>query len=291
MDTKFFAGPYGDSRLDLVEEFIHFEQLVNRSEYYQWSINQHAHSDLFQIFVIEQGSGWVLSHERRLPYQAPGYFILPTHVQHGFEYNPDTKGTVITLSDFKLETLTRPNPDVIRGISQVYVGHAAEPGSPDHAVYELLQSCLREYHGNAFGRGLTLQYTIGLVLVHVCRLLRGEEASPEPSDKSSQRYFRTFANLIRRQYSISKTVESYAEDLKISTGHLNRICKQVCGKTSKDVILDYLTEQIKIDLQHTNENISQIAGAFGFKDMGYFSRFFKQRTGLSPNEYRKGVHP
>lgn len=176
---------------------------------------------------------------------------------------------------------------MITGISQVYVGHAAEPASSDSTVYELLHNCVREHQRNAFGRGLALQYTIGLVLVHVCRILRQEDLTQETNDKSSQRYFRAFTNLIRRQYSITKTVESYADDLKLSTGHLNRICKQVSGKTSKDVILDYLTEQIKVDLQHTSENISEIAGAFGFKDMGYFSRFFKKRTGYSPNDYRK----
>ena len=291
MDNKFFAGPYGDNRLDFVEEFIHFEPLVNRSQHYKWLINQHAHGDLFQIFVLEQGRGTVLSQEKRLPFAAPGYIVVPANVAHGFEYQPDTRGTVITLSDFKLEHLTRTHPDVITSLTQAYVGHATAECFADQAVYQLLQDCLREHADNGFGHGLAIQYLIGLVLVHVGRLLR--TTSPEqrePGDKSSQRYFRSFANLIRRQYSVTKTVESYAEDLKLSTGHLNRICKQVCGKTSKDVILDYLTEQIKIDLQHTPENISKIAAAFGFKDMGYFSRFFKQRTGLSPNEYRKSPH-
>ena len=40
-------------------------------------------------------------------------------------------------------------------------------------------------------------------------------------------------------------------------------------------------------LQQTDKNIAEVAYACGFTDPKYFSRSFKQSTGLSPTEYRE----
>ena len=40
-------------------------------------------------------------------------------------------------------------------------------------------------------------------------------------------------------------------------------------------------------LQTTNMNITYIANCCGYQDIAYFSRLFKQKTGVSPTDYRK----
>jgi AraC-like DNA-binding protein len=40
-------------------------------------------------------------------------------------------------------------------------------------------------------------------------------------------------------------------------------------------------------LIYTEERISKISDQLGFVDQSYFCRFFKEKTGLSPNEYRQ----
>ena len=42
-------------------------------------------------------------------------------------------------------------------------------------------------------------------------------------------------------------------------------------------------------LNDTNMKIIDIAYALGFENASYFTRFFKKRTGLSPQEYKNKV--
>lgn len=41
-------------------------------------------------------------------------------------------------------------------------------------------------------------------------------------------------------------------------------------------------------LLHSGLGISEIAYGLGFKDPGYFTRFFTRQLGVSPSDYRAG---
>lgn len=42
-------------------------------------------------------------------------------------------------------------------------------------------------------------------------------------------------------------------------------------------------------LQYTDDSISDVAERFGYKDVYYFSRMFKQKMGKSPRNYRRNI--
>jgi AraC family transcriptional activator of pobA len=44
--------------------------------------------------------------------------------------------------------------------------------------------------------------------------------------------------------------------------------------------------EAKRQLLYTSEPVSEIAYALGFDDPAYFTRFFSQRTGVSPRVFR-----
>ena len=47
--------------------------------------------------------------------------------------------------------------------------------------------------------------------------------------------------------------------------------------------------QAKVLLRESDGNISQIADALGYNSVQYFSRHFKQATGMTPREYTLSV--
>ena len=96
------------------------------------------------------------------------------------------------------------------------------------------------------------------------------------SDNISKIYFRRFKQLIKTNYAYKKTVEKYAHDLTISSGHLNRICRLVTNKPPKDVIIDYFISEAQIELQHDEKTITEVAYRLGFDDPAYFSRLFRK---------------
>ena len=82
------------------------------------------------------------------------------------------------------------------------------------------------------------------------------------------------------------TPEYFAEKLHFSTNYLSDMLKKQTGKSTKDHIDEHILEIAKTEVDGTEKNINEVAYDLGFNYPHYFSRLFKKKTGMSPNEYR-----
>lgn len=71
-----------------------------------------------------------------------------------------------------------------------------------------------------------------------------------------------------------------------SRSGLQRKLKQAMGITPQDLLREARIKRACQLLRTTDKNIADIAYACGFTDPKYFSRSFKQSTGMSPTEYK-----
>lgn len=69
--------------------------------------------------------------------------------------------------------------------------------------------------------------------------------------------------------------------------YLSHMLKQETGKTAQDHIHYALIDRAKNLLLGTSNTLSEIAYTLGFEYPQYFSKLFKQKTGMTPTEYRK----
>ena len=106
------------------------------------------------------------------------------------------------------------------------------------------------------------------------------------ADPKALKYFRAFQKNVTKS-EFPKSVPRFADELHISTVHLNRICKSVTGKAASVIIQEYLVKQAQNYLNHTSYSISEIAYLLKFEYPNYFARFFRKHTGISPKEYRE----
>src|ERR1700728_856952 len=91
---------YGDPPDDQAFDFIHVETVASRSAIHDWTIRAHRHRNLFQILLIERGSGEMTFEAARLPFTAPAAILVPAAVAHGFRFEPNvTEGWVLTFSE------------------------------------------------------------------------------------------------------------------------------------------------------------------------------------------------
>ena len=81
-------------------------------------------------------------------------------------------------------------------------------------------------------------------------------------------------------------VRYFAKKLNLSSKYLSDMLKTLTGKTTKEHIQSQLFEKAKYLLLGTDKSISEIAYQLGFEYPQYFSRFFKERIGETPKEYR-----
>jgi len=77
----------------------------------------------------------------------------------------------------------------------------------------------------------------------------------------------------------------------LSQRHLNRKFHEVFGMSAQDFWINTRIQRSCDALTGTAKNIAEIAQEFGFCDQSAFSRQFRQRTGLSPLEYRRRYAP
>jgi len=83
------------------------------------------------------------------------------------------------------------------------------------------------------------------------------------------------------------TVEEMAEYCNVSNNYFRKLFLEHTGMKPKHY-LDQLLLNRAIELVCTSDkNISDIAGSFGFGDIYYFFRRFKELTGMSPTQYRQ----
>ncbi len=83
------------------------------------------------------------------------------------------------------------------------------------------------------------------------------------------------------------TVEFFADKLNLSQGYLSDLLKKETGKTTKEHIQIQIIENAKYRLLNSNDTVSEIAYSLGFEYPQYFNRLFKQKTGMTPLEYRQ----
>ncbi len=81
-------------------------------------------------------------------------------------------------------------------------------------------------------------------------------------------------------------VKFYAGSLFITSGHLNKIVKQVTGKTVKILIIEAMITEAKTLLEESQLSINEVAEELDFTNTSNFSAFFKKQTFFSPSQYR-----
>ena len=82
------------------------------------------------------------------------------------------------------------------------------------------------------------------------------------------------------------SVTYFAEELQLSPNYLGDLLKKETGKTTLELIHLKILDLAKEKVIDTSKSISEIAYELGFKYPQHFTRLFKQKVGVSPNEWR-----
>lgn len=98
--------------------------------------------------------------------------------------------------------------------------------------------------------------------------------------------FNNFVVQLYGEMQKNRSLEYYANQQSITTGHLSKVIKRVSGRTASSWINDSITLNIKGLLQDKQLPINEIADILNFPNASFLSQYFKKHTGQSPKEYR-----
>ena len=81
-------------------------------------------------------------------------------------------------------------------------------------------------------------------------------------------------------------VEFLANKIGLSPNYLSDLLKKETGRSAKEYINYFVIDKAKTLLVKDKVSVSELAYQLGFNYPHYFSRIFKSKTGLTPQEYR-----
>jgi AraC family transcriptional activator of pobA len=102
-----------------------------------------------------------------------------------------------------------------------------------------------------------------------------------------------FENLLNEYFQTDKphtiglpSVAYCANELNLSPGYFGDLIKKETGKPAQEYIQTKVIDVAKERIFDIDKSISEVAYELGFKYPQHFTRLFKQKVGISPNEYR-----
>lgn len=96
--------------------------------------------------------------------------------------------------------------------------------------------------------------------------------------------------LITLQYKSQKEVSYYAKAVHLNPRRINDMMIHATNLTVKQHIINRLLIETKRKLAERKGSLKEVSFELGFNDPAYFTRFFKQKTGLTPERFRMWNH-
>ncbi|HHU91395.1 MAG TPA: response regulator [Clostridiaceae bacterium] len=117
------------------------------------------------------------------------------------------------------------------------------------------------------------------------------ELRDRESAKQQHDILRQAIAFIDKSYSESSiSLDKVAKKVNISPNYLSAIFSQEVGQTLTEYLTYKRIDEAKRMLRQTDNRLSEIAFAVGYKDPRYFSFVFKKVTGRTPSDYRRGIN-
>ncbi|NLQ17474.1 helix-turn-helix domain-containing protein [Marinomonas sp. M1K-6] len=279
-------GLYGESSWINDPEFFHIEDIESRSGDLGWKINPHRHAQLFQILILKAGEVNVQLDAEQYRLRGAWAIIVPAGVVHGFRFAPETDGRVISIAEPLLEDVYKEKSAkfIQPLLSQAcYIDFNAHR-TVFSELWPLIQQLERESAIIREGRALMSEYLIKAILLLLHRQQANDAVTNTNKTELSQA--QQLKELIEKHYREHWTSHQYAEKLNTSISRLNRLSKTAFNQSTLELIHDRVLLEAKRSLIYTARSVEEISYDLGFKDPGYFSRFFKRSTGVPPGKFR-----
>jgi AraC family transcriptional activator of pobA len=154
------------------------------------------------------------------------------------------------------------------------------------AIVDLVKKMDVEVRDDRPGRARAVQLYLYLLLLEARRSYGRQGLEHPAAAPAGHGLVSRFQKLVGAHFLSKRQVADYAQLLSVSANHLNKMVKEVTGRTASDSIREMLGQEAKSLLRYTDGSISEIAYRLDFSDPASFNRFFKAETGETPLAYR-----
>ncbi|MDY7579261.1 4-hydroxyphenylacetate catabolism regulatory protein HpaA [Herbaspirillum sp. RTI4] len=275
------------------DEEVHCERLSTLADFFGRNMIAHRHDRVFQIHLLTRGEVRLHLDDRFYQGKAPLFFLTPPSVTHAFILSDDAEGYVLSVKQPLIWRLFNSDPSGVLeqclNVPKCVALGDGESVSAEESARLLNYFALinTEFASDAVGRQLNLVALTRLGLVSMARLPSSlSSATGKSLRQVDVQIFQHFNQLIETNFRQHWTLLQYAVALSLTESRLNDICRRVADIPSKRLVHDRLLQEAKRRLLFSAVSISELAYELGFKDVSYFSRFFRMHVAFAPGEWR-----
>lgn len=259
------SSKYGDSIVNLPEPYAEINFYS-----YPPGFNLELHHHLYYQFIFVTGGCLEISFKlQTFSLEKGQLIIIPPQIPHSLN-------THMGCSQFGINLQKESDH---RGIIPVLTRHF---NKVVHQVRVDLLGTLPELRNNSRHASQLSMLKVANILDHI--LLSTIDMI---SCLRSQDFRDNLLDILNRDFSSKLTLQHVAKELSMSQSQLERLTHREFG-----VGVVNLFNQLKINkacslLRLDQMSIKDISDHLGFCDQAHFCKFFKRKTNLTPNEYRK----
>ena len=153
-------------------------------------------------------------------------------------------------------------------------------------IEELNEVALMEpSEGNMAEAKITLLYLIKSVY----RFDKSDVMKDQYAKTDKAKMAEEIASYVQQHFKEKLTIRQIALGLNLSESYVSHLFKEVTGYTVMEYLMNYRLIQAKtyMGMAPKESTIRECALACGFESDAHFNRFFKKKTGMTPNHYKQ----
>ena len=126
------------------------------------------------------------------------------------------------------------------------------------------------------------------LLLYIYKLSECEHLRIKQKKTEKKLHAEKIASWINQYYSEKICLERIANEFNLNKYYISHIFKEVTGYTVMQYVMECRLIQVKYLLEMKPElSLEEIFTSTGFESAAHFSRFFKEKMGVTPTSYRK----
>jgi len=256
-----------------------------------WSIASASHAPRGHAFFVANGrASYAGRDEAAFELKAPFVLWLPRQSRGEFRLEAGGEGIALSILD---NFLSRAVGDSgMAAHLRPLLAHAAvataERIAPRLPEFEASFAALvRESRDAQAGASVMMGLHLAIILVGLWRASGLDAVSDLTGAGAGAGTAQRFRQLVELHYREGLGIDAFARLLGVTRAHLHDACARSLGATPLELVHQRLVEEACRRLEQTQLSVEQIGYSLGFRDPGYFNRFFKRQQGAAPGAYRK----
>jgi AraC-like DNA-binding protein len=244
----------------------------------------HRHN-YFELFVFNLGSGTHDIDFTSFPIESGSIHLVSNGRVHKVKRELNTNGYVILFEAAVFESNSSISNFLfdqscydVSEFSPIYQFVEAN----QNQILTIVENMWTDYNSENELKEEYILSNLNLLLINCMRLITRPKVQ---LDKNQEIYY-NFRKLLHQKFRVEKSVKAYAIELNVSEKQLHKIVKMKTGLSTSELIYSQVILEAKRLLNAGNSS-KEVAYTLNFSDPAHFSKFFKQKTGVSPKDFGK----